>query len=60
MDNIKKLVEQRDPSRIAAYMKEHGLKLQDGKIVCDDPTKTKAAIAYWDKRQLVKKINLNS
>lgn len=46
--------------KIAHYMENHNLKLEDGKIVCRDKKYVNEQISFWDKRQLVKKINLNS
>lgn len=52
-------IKQRDVEKIAMYIKTYDLKISNSKI-----TATKNIIdnisEYWDKRQLVKKINLNS
>jgi hypothetical protein len=45
---------------IVKYMKENNLSLQEGKIVHHDKNYIEAQQEYWDKRQLVQKINLNS
>lgn len=38
----------------------NNLEIKDGKIFHTDKTYVGKKIAFWDKRQLVKKINLNS
>jgi DNA polymerase elongation subunit (family B) len=48
-----------DAAKIAALMKQYDLKLVDGKITANKPTIT-LYYEYWDRRQLVKKISLNS
>lgn len=42
------------------FMEENNLQIVDGKIVAKDKDQLKEAVMYWDKRQLVKKIVLNS
>lgn len=42
------------------YMGLHELTFRDGKVVHTNPDKLSTVIGFWDKRQLVKKINLNS
>lgn len=42
------------------YMHKHGLYIKQGKVTMRDTEKLKELTTYWDKRQLVKKINLNS
>jgi intein/homing endonuclease len=56
---LKKLIENGNTSAIAELVKKYGLTISDGKII---GTKDQAneAYAYWDKRQHVKKINLNA
>lgn len=57
---IKKLIEQGNAMEIVRYMKKHNLTLEGGKIKHIDPKFVKKQQEFWDKRQLVKKINLNS
>lgn len=57
---INKLVSTREIEKLAAYMKDNNLELtEDGKIVANKSL-VKSTYEYWDKRQLVKKILLNS
>ena len=60
IDKLDKIVASKDAKKIALYMENHNLKLEDGKIVCRDKKYVSEKISFWDKRQLVKKINLNS
>lgn len=57
--DLQKLVESRDARKIAELIKLHGLTIEDSKIKIPDD-KVNDLTAYWDKRQLVKKILLNS
>ena len=57
---LKDLIKQGDAKQIAEYIKTHNLKLEGNKITCLDSVYVNAQIEYWDKRQLVKKLNLNS
>lgn len=49
-----------DKDRFKQYMNEHSLEIVNGKVQSRDFDKTKEIIGFWDKRQLVRKINLNS
>ena len=60
INKLNSLVQSNDAKKIALYMENHNLELKDGKIVCTDKEYVKEQISFWDKRQLVKKINLNS
>ena len=60
IDKLHNLVESKDAKKIAHYMENHNLTIQDNKIVCNDKNYVKEQVSFWDKRQLVKKINLNS
>lgn len=46
--------------RVIQYMNQHNLMVKDGKAIHRNQDDLKRIIGYWDKRQLVKKINLNS
>ena len=59
VEHIKKLIKAKYAKALKAYMKTHNLTLQNGKIVASQETVNKFK-EYWDKRQLVRKINLNS
>jgi hypothetical protein len=56
---LKQLIEKGDARAVAEIIKRHNLTIGNGNI---SGTKKQASEAYeyWDKRQLVKKINLNS
>lgn len=56
---LRSLIENNDPEKIANYLKQNNLKLDGSKIVADKEV-LEEAIGYWDKRQLVRKILLNS
>ena len=54
------LIDSKDAKRIAEYMDTHSLKMEDGKIVSQDKKYVKEQVAFWDQRQMAKKINLNA
>lgn len=63
MIDIKKLnnlINGGDAKKLAHYLDNHNLKVENDKIVSNDKKYVGNQINYWDKRQLVKKINLNS
>lgn len=43
-----------------AFCNKNSLEIKDGKIRAKDKAQVNEAIAFWDKRQLVRKILLNS
>ena len=45
---------------LTAFCNANNLAIKEGKIVHNSPKEISAQLAFWDKRQLVKKINLNS
>lgn len=50
-----------NPDDLLRYMRNHQLSFDSqGRVVHSDPEELKKIISFWDKRQLVKKINLNS
>jgi len=49
-----------DAEKIAEFMQVNGLELRGTEIHSKNPELINEKIEYWDKRQLVKKINLNS
>lgn len=57
---LKELVSEGHKKRVVQYMNQHNLMVKDGKAIHRDQKDLKRIIGYWDKRQLVKKINLNS
>ena len=54
------LISEGHKKRVAQYMNQHRLTVKDGKAIGRDQDSLKRIVGFWDKRQLVKKINLNS
>lgn len=59
VNQITAAIESGDVEKLAGIMKQYNLKLVDGKITCDKP-ELNLYQDYWDKKQLVTKIGLNS
>jgi len=57
---LKELIAEGHKKRVVQYMNQHNLTVKDGKAIHREQKDLKRIIGYWDKRQLVKKINLNS
>lgn len=57
---LRDLVEEGHKKRVTQYMNQHNLMVKDGKAIHRNQADLKKIIGFWDKRQLVKKINLNS
>lgn len=57
---LKELIQEGHKKRVVQYMNQHNLMVKDGKAIHRDQKDLKRVIGFWDKRQLVKKINLNS
>jgi DNA polymerase elongation subunit (family B) len=57
---LKELIDEGSKKRVIQYMNQHSLMVKDGKAIHRDQKALKRIIGFWDKRQLVKKINLNS
>lgn len=57
---LQELVTEGHKKRVVQYMNQHSLTVKDGKAIARDQYALKRVIGFWDKRQLVKKINLNS
>lgn len=57
---LKKLVVEGQRESVVQYMNQHNLEVKDGKAIYRDQYDLKRIVGFWDKRQLVKKINLNS
>lgn len=57
---LAELVTDGHKKRVVQYMNQHNLTVKDGKAISRDQPLLKRIIGFWDKRQLVKKINLNS
>jgi hypothetical protein len=59
IEHIKNLLNDKKFDQLANYMKAHGLKLKGNKIIATANT-INYVMEYLDKRQLVRKILLNS
>ncbi len=57
---LKEIIAEGHKKRVVQYMNQHNLMIKDGKAVHRDQKDLKRIVGFWDKRQLVKKINLNS
>jgi DNA polymerase elongation subunit (family B) len=57
---LRELVTAGQRPEVVEYMNRHRLYVRGGKALHRSPADLKRIIGYWDKRQLVKKINLNS
>lgn len=57
---LKELIAEGHKKRVVQYMNQHNLMVKEGKAIHREQKDLKRIIGYWDKRQLVKKINLNS
>lgn len=60
IDDLIEIVGSNDPKAIAAYIKENDLVLTDDNKLVPKSGSFSQEYAFWDKRQLVKKILLNS
>ena len=56
---IDKAIANKDAQTIAKLIKENRLRLEGNKLVADSKDVEESA-AFWDRRQLIKKILLNS
>lgn len=59
VNHLEKAIAEKDHVTLAKLIKEYKLQVVDGKIVCEKPILHKYQ-EYWDKKQLVTKISLNS
>lgn len=57
---FKEIIADGHKKRVVQYMNQHNLMVKDGKAIHRNQKDLKRIIGFWDKRQLVKKINLNS
>jgi DNA polymerase elongation subunit (family B) len=57
---LKEVVAKNSPIALENFLNENNLEIKDGKIYPKDKSAVKDAIEFWDKKQLVKKIGLNS
>lgn len=58
---LAELIAEGHKKRVVQYMNQHNLEVKEnGKAIHRDQALLKRVVSFWDKRQLVKKINLNS
>lgn len=61
LSDLEKIIESGDKQEIAKYLVSHNLKVNsNGKVIFGDQKELKNIIGYWYKRQLVRKLALNS
>jgi DNA polymerase elongation subunit (family B) len=61
LTRLKKKAQAKNPEELYSYMLSHDLYFGDDYMVHHrDPVQLKQVVGFWDRRQLVKKINLNS
>lgn len=60
IDELNRILKSGTREELHYFLKANNLEIVDGKIKAKDIEAVKEEIAFWDKRQLVKKINLNS
>ena len=60
IDKLAQLLESGSRSELDNFCQDNDLEIKDGIIYPKDKQKVREEFAFWDKRQLVKKINLNS
>jgi hypothetical protein len=56
---VNQAIENNDAGYLASLIKNGTLSLKDGKLVADSATRDQS-YAFWDRRQLIRKILLNS
>jgi uncharacterized membrane protein YvbJ len=59
VDELKQAVKNSDAEKIASLIKKYNLTIDGDKITASNKT-IEEFEGFWDKRQLIKKINLNS
>jgi len=57
---LKEVIAKNSPIALENFLNENNLEIKDGKVYPKDKSAVKDAIEFWDKKQLVKKIGLNS
>ncbi len=60
IEQLEHILESGTRAELDTYMADNGMQIRSGKIVAQDPEQAAEAVRYWDKRQLVTKISLNS
>jgi hypothetical protein len=59
-DKLNSIFESGSRQDLESFCRENDLEIREGKIFHKNIESIKKEIEFWDKRQLVKKINLNS
>ena len=59
VNELKQAISNRDAAKIASLIQKNDLQLEGNKLVVPKKDIDRYS-QYWDKRQLIKKINLNS
>jgi hypothetical protein len=59
-NKLHSILESGTKEELTEFCHNNNLVIKDGKIFHSDTESVKQSVAFWDKRQLVKKINLNS
>ena len=59
VNEVELAIENRDAEKLARLIKTYNLKIEDGRITADAEVSKKYE-DFWDRRQLIKKILLNS
>lgn len=60
LDKIDEYIAAKDIPNLKLLMAKHNLEVKDGKIFPKNLVKSKSDFVFWDQRQLIKKIQLNS
>lgn len=59
-EKLKTILESGTKQELDEFCEINNLVIKDGKIFHNDTEYVKDQLSFWDKRQLVKKINLNA
>ena len=60
LDKIDECIAAKDIPQLKSLLDRNNLEVKDGKIFPKNLTKSKSDFVFWDQRQLIKKIQLNS
>jgi DNA polymerase elongation subunit (family B) len=60
INKLYELLDSGTPEELQNFIQENNLEIRNNKIFHKNPEVVREQLAFWDKRQLVKKINLNS
>lgn len=59
-DKLDSILQNGSIQDLEEFCSQNNLVIDNGKIRHQNPKEVESAVEHWDKRQLVKKINLNS